>query len=104
MVDVVGANSFSKDLQAAPYGLQEQLELQSPYNSCKNIAKFVEPGSFSTIGDLVLWQNLINNTISTHRSNGNRACHIEEWLHIQAQYNEKSVYICDCLHIKRWAP
>ena len=99
MVYVVGASSLRNALHAAPYRLQKQLRsktfaasglsLNPLATPAKKLQNLLKGGSLSTKGDLVLWHDLINNTLSPHRSNGNKACPIEDLLHILARYKNK---------------
>ena len=97
MVYVVGASSLRNALHAAPYRLQKQLRsktasglsLNPLATPAKKLQNFLKGGSLSTKGDLVLWHDLINNTLSPHRSNSNRACPIDNLLHILARYKDK---------------
>ena len=99
MVFVVGASSLRNALLAAPYKLQKQLRtrafaasglsLNPLATSLKKFQVLLTGGSLSAKSDLVLWHDLINNTLSPHRSNGNKASSVDELLNILSQYKDK---------------
>ena len=91
MVFIVGASCFERAIKVAPFALKSFICRKSislgglslnpnSRNHFKNLGFLLDKGSPKQKNDIVLWHDVINNTITSHKSNDNCPLALEELL------------------------
>ena len=100
MVCVIGASSLRYAVDDSPFRLRWRLLARTfatpglsfnpnARNYLKNLDIFLSTGCLQHRADIVIWHNLINNTLSIHRSNNYNACSVQQLLHILARHRHR---------------
>ena len=100
MVYVIGASSLRYAVDDSPFRLRRMLlgrTFATPglsfnpnaRNYLKNLDNLLSTGCLRHRADIVIWHDLINNTLSSHRSNNYNACSVQQLLHILARHRHR---------------
>ena len=100
MVYVIGASSLRYAVDDSPFRLRRRLLARTFANPglsfnpnartyLKKIDNFLSTGCLRQRVDIVIWHDLINNTLSSHRSNNYKACPVQQLLHILARHRHR---------------
>ena len=93
MVYLIGASSLYRAFNSSPYSLRSTIYKKSTAipglslnpnsnNRLKDLGFLLERGQLRDRSDLVCWHDVIKNSITEHKSNGNKALTVEQLLHI----------------------
>ena len=96
MAYVIGASSLGYVVDDSPFSLRRRLLARTfatpglsfnpnARNYLKNLDNLLSTGCLRHRADIVIWHDLINNTLSSHRSNNYNACSVQQLLHILAR-------------------
>ena len=107
MVFIIGASSLDRILNSIPYRQQKlfrhccySLPGLSFNNNAKNSLKVLQNllnrGILSRSRDLIIWHDIINNSISAHRSNNNEPCTTSQLIEILSQWQARIKAIVYC--------
>ena len=97
MVYVIGASSLRYAVDDSPFRLRWSLLARTfatpglsfnpnARNYLKNLDNLLSTGCLRHRADIVIWHDLINNTLSSHRSNNYNACSVQQFLHILVRH------------------
>ena len=100
MVYVIGASSLRYAVDDSPFRLRWRLPARTfatpglsfnpkARNYLKNLDNLLSTGCLRHRGDIVIWHDLINTTLSGHRSNNYNACSVQQLLHILARQRHR---------------
>ena len=100
MVYVIGASSLRYTVDKSPYWQRRRIFSRTfavpglslnpnAKNYLKNLENLLDSGYLRHRTDLVIWHDLINNTLSQHRSNNYNACSVEQLLGILSRYKHR---------------
>ena len=93
MVYLIGASSLYRAFNSSPYSLRSTIYKKSTAisglslnpnsnNRLKDLGFLLERGQLRDRSDLVCWHDVINNSITEQKSNGNNALTVEQLLQI----------------------
>ena len=100
MLYVTGASSLRYAVDDSPFRLRRRLLARTfatpglSFNPnarkyLKNLDNLLSTGCLRHRADIVIWHDLINNTLSSHRSNNYYACSVQQLLHILARHRHR---------------
>ena len=100
MVYVIGASSLRYAVDDSPFRLRRRLLARTfatpglsfnpnARNYLKNLDNLLSTGCLRHRADIVIWHDLINNTLSSHRSNNYNACSVQQLLHILTRHRHR---------------
>ena len=100
MVYVIGASSLRYAVDDSPFRLRRRLLARTfatpglsfnpnARNYLKNLDNLLSTGCVRRRADIVIWHDLINNTLSSHRSNNYNACSVQQLLHLLAKHRHR---------------
>ena len=100
MVYVIGASSLRYAVDDSPFRLWRRLFARTfatpglsfnpnARNYLKNLDNLLGTGCLRHQPDIVIWHDLINNTLSSHRSNNYNACSVQQLMHILARHRHR---------------
>ena len=109
MVYEIGASSFRYAVDDPPFRLRRRLLARTfatpglsfnpnARNYLKNLDNLLSTGCLRYRADIVIWHDLINNTLSSQRSNNYNACSVQQLLHILARHRHR---IATIVYIQR---
>ena len=107
MVYLVGASSLYRVFNSSPYSLRSTIYKKSTAipglslnpnsnNRLKDLGFLLERGHVRERSDLVCWHDVINNSITEHKSNGNKTLTVEQLLQILKKHFHKFAAIIYC--------
>ena len=107
MVYLIGASSLYRAFNSSPYSLRSTIYKKSTAipglslnpnsnNRLKDLGFLLERGQLRDRSDLVCWHDVINNSITEHKSNGNKALTVEQLLQILKKHSHKFAAIIYC--------
>ena len=107
MVYLIGASSLYRAFNSSPYSLRSKIYKKSTAipglslnpnsnDRLKDLGFLLERGQLRDRSDLVCWHDVINNSITEHKSNGNKALTVEQLLQILKKHSHKFAAIIYC--------
>ena len=104
MIYVIGASSLRHAVDDSPFRLRRRLLARTfatpglsfnpnARNYLKNLDNLLSTGCWRHRADIVIWHDLINNTLSSHRNNNYNAGSVQQLLHILARHRHRIVAI-----------
>ena len=110
MVYLIGARSLYRAFNSSPYSLRSSIYKKSTAipglslnrnsnNRLKDLGFLLETGQLRDRSDLVCWHDVINNSITEHESNGNKALTVEQLSQILKKHSHKFAAIIYCRRI-----
>ena len=107
MVYLIGASSLYRAFNSSPYSLRSTIYKKSTAisglslnpnsnNRLKDLGFLLERGQLRDRSDLVCWHDVIDNSITEQKSNGNKALTVEQLLQILKKHSHKFAAIIYC--------
>ena len=107
MVYLIGASSLYQAFNSSPYSVRSPVYNKSTAipglslnprtrNKLKDLSLLLEKGFLKNRVDIVCWHDVINNSITPHKTNGNQPLSVEQLLEILRKHSQKFAAIIYC--------